>query len=77
MKISTSYGYHGRKARCPAKGKFTCHEAYCKIHRLLYSECEVARRDYEGSGREVYMFGDCPQCQHDSRMERIGYAHRF
>lgn len=66
MRISTSDYYHGRR---DCRVLQECDRHYCKSHRMLWSDCETAQPDMEGSGRRVSTLGDCPLCELDAALK--------
>lgn len=69
MRITKSDGYE--EDPCDE----SCEKAYCRTHRLLWRYCETAKGGMDdtytnGKAHMVYEWGDCPQCEHESKMRR-------
>lgn len=49
-----------------------CERRYCHKHRLLWRDCDTAKKGYEGDRdvigglHEIVELGDCPECERDS-----------
>ena len=57
MRIKTSENYfHGF---C---GFTECQRNYCRIHRMLYRDCETAVKTSDGAGATLYELRECPEC---------------
>ena len=77
LRITKSDAYIGDAiGDCPVLND--CGRQYCKVHRLLYRDCETAEIGYEGT-REVVnglrkimeVSGDCPKCKEDYRHAKM------
>lgn len=68
--ISTSENYY-HEFGCQID---ECERHYCARHRTLWRNCDTASFDREGSGRGVYVMGDCPKCEQDSRRQTYARA---
>ena len=65
MRISTSQNYHHGDS-CNVGD---CQRRYCTDHRLLWNDCDTAKKDWDGRGRKVWMLGECPDCERDFRVK--------
>jgi len=54
-----------------------CERHYCNAHRLLWRDCDTAKRGLEGDRdvigglHEIYEMGDCPECEVETRRREI------
>lgn len=72
MRIQTSVQYH-HGDQCDVRD---CQRNYCKDHRLLWSDCDTAKIDWEGSGRKMWMLGACPACETQARRKSNAWLQR-
>ncbi len=69
MRIMATIRYHDHAYReCTVED---CQRRYCAEHRLLWRECETAKRTSQGdrdvASNPIYELGDCPQCERAKR----------
>jgi hypothetical protein len=74
MRITTTENYYHDFLECNIRD---CERHYCSEHRLLWRDCDTAKKGYEGDRdvtnglHEITEMGDCPLCEKAERTKRF------
>ncbi len=73
MRITASQNYYHDDFECPL---YECLRQYCRLHRMLWRDCETVSIGVEGDNdvvnglHTVFELHDCPMCEREYRIQR-------